>query len=226
MFIKSILFIILILIVEYFTLGKIFWFTQIFFFNPKSKKLVLTFDDGPHPKFTEEVMGILKKYKIKATFFVCGKESEENPEIIRKLIADGHEIGNHSWNHLKMIFKSPKRIEQEIVQTDNLLRKLGVKGKIYFRPPFMRFLFITPIVVAKLKKKMVLWNIPTKDYKAKSVEEISKRVFDKCTNGGIIVMHDGRADRTLSVKALDKIVPELLEKGYEFTLLSEYLNYQ
>ncbi len=224
MFIILILIIISLLMIEYFSLGKIFWFAQIIFFNPKSKKLVLTFDDGPDPKFTRDVMQILGKYNIKATFFVCGKESEENPEIIKELVANGHEVGNHSWNHINMIFKSPKRIKKEIEQTDNLLRELGVKGEIYFRTPFMRFFIITPIIAAKLKKKIILWNIPTKDYKAKGVDGISKRIFNKCKNGGIIVMHDGRADRSLSVKALEEIVPQLLEKGHEFSSLSDYLN--
>ena len=73
------------------------------------------------------------------------------------MVANGHEVGNHSWNHVNMIFKSPKRIKKEIEQTDNLLRELGVKGEIYFRTPFMRFFIITPIIAAKLKKKIILF---------------------------------------------------------------------
>jgi len=223
MYIIIIAMIVLVLALEYIILGKCFWFTEIIFYNPHSKKLVLTFDDGPHPIYTREVMGILRKYNLPATFFVCGKESELHPEIIKELIEVGHEIGNHSWNHKNMIFKTPKKIRKELARTDQLLRNLGVKGDIHFRPPFTRFFIVTPLIAATMKKKLFLWNIPSKDYRSKSVDEIVGRILKRVKKGGIIVMHDGRADRSLSVQALERLLPILIQRGFEFTTCSEYL---
>ncbi|MCK4957022.1 MAG: polysaccharide deacetylase family protein [Candidatus Cloacimonetes bacterium] len=215
---------VLVCVIEYLTLGSIYYFIEIVFFRRKSKVIALTFDDGPDPVFSREILKLLKQYKVKATFFVCGKQSQKYPEVISQMVREGHEIGNHSVNHRQMIFKKPSTIYAEIMQTDEILKKLGVQDKLYFRPPFGRYLLITPLLLAKLKKKMIMWNIPSKDYKAKSADEIIRRVLKNAKKGGIIVMHDGRADRSKSVKALAQIIPELLAKGFTFQTIDEYIN--
>ena len=224
MLIIIILLVALVFALEYFSRGSIWWFSEIIFFRRQPQTIVLTFDDGPDPRYTTEIIEILKKYQIRATFFVCGKESSQHPEIIEALLAAGHEIGNHGWNHLNMIFKTPTKIRREIVETDNLLRDLGVRGKIHFRPPFTRMFLLTPIIAAKLHKKIFLWNIPSKDFKARSVAEIVENVLKKSKQGGIIVMHDGRGDRQKSVEALRIIIPELLKREFIFQTCSQYLD--
>jgi len=209
--------------VEYLSKGSIWWFTEIIFFRHKPQSLALTFDDGPDPKFTPQILQVLKEHKIQATFFVCGKESAQQPELIKQILAEGHEIGNHGWHHLNMVFKSPAKIRSEIAKTDQLLKELGVEEPIHFRPPFTRMFLITPMIAAQMQKKIFLWNIASKDYKAKSVSQIVQNVRQGSAKGGIIVMHDGRADRQKSVDALKIIIPELLKRNFRFQTCSQYL---
>lgn len=218
-----ILVMLLLFAVEYLSKGSIWWFTEIIFFRPKPQTLALTFDDGPDPKFTPQILQILREYRIPATFFVCGKESKQYPQLIRQILAEGHEIGNHGWNHLNMVFKKPDKIRSEIDKTDQLLKSLGAEEPIHFRPPFTRMFLITPLIAAKMHKKIFLWNIASKDYKAKSSDQIVQNVLQRSSKGGIIVMHDGRADRQKSVDALKKIVPELLQRNFCFQTCTQYL---
>lgn len=223
MYITIFILMLLIFAIEYLSIGSIYFFSEIIFFRRKPRTICLTFDDGPNPIYTKEIIDFLDSYQIRATFFVCGKEASENSELIKELVEKGHEIGNHGWNHLNMIFKSPITIRSEIEKTDKLLRNLDVKGQIHFRPPFTRMFLITPYIAMRMRKKIFLWNIPSKDYKAKNVTQIINKVMKKAIKGGIIVMHDGRADRSKSLEALKIIVPLLVEKHFKFETCSDYI---
>ncbi len=100
------------------------------------KVVALTFDDGPQPEYTQELLGILEAHKIKATFYLVGKNVERHFDETTAIINAGHEIGNHSWSHPRMVFKSQKFIAEEIESTDKVIRAAGQLGEIYFRPPF------------------------------------------------------------------------------------------
>ncbi len=198
----------------------------------KEKLAALTFDDGPHPEFTIELLDIFKENGIKATFFVTGKNIEKYKMIIRRMIAEGHELGNHTYSHKNLIFKKKSMIFEEIERTDKLLRDLGVKGDIFFRPPYGRILFAAAAVLASLNKKVIMWNIPTKDYKENDPDIILKRIYKRIKPGSIIELHDcgveragKKIDRQATINAVKILINELPKRGYEFRTVSELIKY-
>ena len=198
----------------------------------KKKQVALTFDDGPHPVFTNKLLILFKEKGIKATFFVTGSNIEKHKKIVTRMIAEGHELGNHSYSHKNLIFKKKSMIKEEIQRTDNLLRELGVKGEIHFRPPFGRLLFAASSVLGALNKKVIMWNVPTKDYKVNDPNVILKRIYKRVKPGSIIVLHDSGIkrpgkiiDRQATIKAVQILIDELPKKGYEFRTISELIKY-
>ncbi len=201
----------------------------IFGIKTKEKILALTFDDGPHPVFTLELLKLLAEFNVKATFFVSGKNVEQHKDIVKQIVANGHELGNHAYSHRNLIFKTTSFIRNEIEKTDDLIRSCGVDAPVIVRPPFGRFLISALYVFYKLKKKIILWNIPTKDYKATNSEQIISKVYRNLKPGGIIVMHDAGkdnslVDRSISLQAVRILVNDLPIKGYRFVTIQELLS--
>ncbi len=197
----------------------------------QKKQIALTFDDGPHPEFTVKLLDLFKEKGIKATFFVTGKNIEVQKNIISRMIKEGHELGNHSYSHKNLIFKKKSIIREEILKTDDLLRELGVKGKILFRPPFGRLLFTASSVLASLNKNVLMWNVPTKDYKETDPEVILKRIYKRIKPGSIIILHDSGVERIgkkikreATISAVKSLLDELPRKGYKFKTVSELIN--
>ena len=195
------------------------------------KQVALTFDDGPHPEFTIELLDLFNKEGIKATFFVTGNNIENNKNIIRRMIKEGHELANHSYSHKNLIFKKKSFIKEEIDKTDNLLREIGVKGEILFRPPFGRILFTAAYVLASLNKKVIMWNVPTKDFKTTDTDVILKRIYKQIKPGSIIVLHDSgierngnKIDRSATISAVKTLINKLPKMGYKFKTVSELVN--
>lgn len=195
------------------------------------KLIALTFDDGPHPVFTINLLDIFKEKGIKATFFVTGNSIVKHKNIVRRMIAEGHELGNHSFSHINLIFKKKSIIREEIEKTDRLLRELGVKDEIHFRPPFGRLLFAASSVLVSLNKKVIMWNVPTKDFKENDPHIILNRIYKRIKPGSIIVLHDSgverpgkKIDRQATINAVKVLIEELPNKGYEFRTVSELIN--
>ena len=170
-----------------------------------------------------KILDILERNKIKATFFITGKKASEHPELIKMIVLKGNEVGNHSFSHKSLIFKSASFILNEIEQTDVILRKLGVKESTHFRPPYGRMLLITFTIILRLRKKVILWDNNPKDYKCSSSDEIVNKVLKKLKPGSIIVLHDGGSDRTNTIEAVEVIISELLKRGYKFKTISELI---
>ncbi|HEY9614850.1 polysaccharide deacetylase family protein [Allocoleopsis sp.] len=187
------------------------------------KVIALTYDDGPNPPYTNQLVDLLQRHQIQATFFVVGKTIEKHPETLRLLLSKGHEIGNHSYSHKPLLFKKPGFIWSEIEKTDKILRQLGVKEEIHFRAPYGRKLIILPYFLAKLRKKNILWDIDSKDYEASNPEDIESYVLERVHPGSIILMHDGGGDRSRTVVATEKLIEKLKEKGYGFKTVSELM---
>ncbi|MCK5051517.1 MAG: polysaccharide deacetylase family protein [Candidatus Cloacimonetes bacterium] len=195
------------------------------------KLVALTFDDGPHPLFTTELLDLFKEKGIKATFFVTGSGIKKHQKIVIRMITEGHELGNHSYSHKNLIFKKKSTIRNEIKKTDVLLRGLGVKGDIHFRPPFGRILFVASSVLASLNKKVIMWNVPTKDFKENDPNVILKRIYKRIKPGSIMVLHDSgierhgkKIDRKATINAVKVLIDELPKKGYKFRTVSELIN--
>jgi peptidoglycan/xylan/chitin deacetylase (PgdA/CDA1 family) len=165
----------------------------------------------------------LERNQIKATFFVVGNIIEKHPATVRLVISKGHELGNHSYSHQKMISENPSFIRSEIEKTDQLLRQLGVKEEIHFRAPYGRKFLVLPYVLAKMNKKNILWNVNPNDYKALNSEVIENYVLEHVTPGSIILLHDGGGDRSPTVAATESLIKKLGERGYTFKTVSELM---
>lgn len=191
--------------------------------DTKEKVVALTYDDGPNPPYTNQLIGILERNQIKATFFVIGNIIEKHPATVRLVLSKGHELGNHSYSHQKMTSENPSFIRSEIEKTDQLLRQLGVKEEIHFRAPYGRKLFVLPYLLAKMNKKNILWNVNPHDYKAMNSEVIENYVLEHVTPGSIILLHDGGGDRSRTVAATESLIKKLGERGYTFKTVSELM---
>lgn len=191
--------------------------------DTKEKVVALTYDDGPNPPYTNQLIGILERNQIKATFFVVGNIIEKHRATVRLVLSKGHELGNHSYSHQKMTSENPSFIRSEIEKTDQLLRQLGVKEEIHFRAPYGRKFLVLPYLLAKMNKKNILWNVNPNDYKAPSSEVIENYVLEHVTPGSIILLHDGGGDRSGTVTATESLIKKLGERGYRFKTVSELM---
>jgi peptidoglycan/xylan/chitin deacetylase (PgdA/CDA1 family) len=187
--------------------------------------VALTFDDGPTARYTEEVLAILREEGVKATFFVVGQALERNPAECQKIVADGHELGNHSTSHQRLVFKSYPFIRQEIEQTDQLIRRCGYGGDIQFRPPYGKKLVLLPYYLSRTGRKSIFWDVgPESDRDvAADADEIVDDVLEHTRPGSIILLHVMYESRAASRQALPRIIQGLQARGYRFVTVSELL---
>ncbi|AFZ03827.1 polysaccharide deacetylase family protein [Calothrix sp. PCC 6303] len=188
--------------------------------------VALTYDDGPNPEYTVKLINLLDNLGVKATFFAIGKEIQAHPQVIKQLVASGHEVGNHSYSHQKMIWKTPKFLLKEINKTDELLRELGVKNEILFRAPFGFKRLTLPYILKQQKKKNILWSLDPKDYQESDPEIIANRILENIKPGTIILLHDGGGDRTATINATRIVINRLQAEGYRFLTVSQLLQTQ
>ena len=186
----------------------------------KEKVFALTFDDGPFPRYTREVLAILRENHIRATFFMIGKMVREFPKIAHAVQADGHVIGNHSWAHPA----APRAPQAEVRDTDAILEKtLGVEP-VLFRPPYGILDNGLAKVAEQDKQTVVLWNSVGADWSKKATTgSIASQIIKMARPGGIALLHDGGGDRSATVAALPRIIRELSAKGYRFVTVPELL---
>src|SRR5262245_59261430 len=194
--------------------------------NTRQKAVALTFDDGPTPGVTEEVLSILNQEDVKATFFVIGADLERNLEEGRKIAAAGHELGNHSYSHERMVLKTPSFIESEIGRTDQLIRQAGYQSAIHFRPPYGKKLFLLPLFLARTSRKTITWDVEPDSYPeiAADSSKIVAHTLEKTRPGSIILLHVMYKNRGESLKAVKGIVTGLKGNGYSFKTVSQMLD--
>lgn len=193
----------------------------------KQKVIALSFDDGPHPKYTIEILDILKEYDIKATFFVLGMHAEKYPEIIKRQVEEGHEIGNHSYSHINMRKATKKQIREEFEKTQEIIYSIAKIRPKVFRPPYGNYNRDVIEIISSDDIPIVLWTFyqDSKDWSNPGVDSIVNTTLSKVQNGDIILFHDFvYKNESHTVEALKIIIPELLNKGYKFVTISELLN--
>lgn len=197
------------------------------------KKLVLTFDDGPSPIYTEKMLDILKEENIKATFFVVAKNAIEMPEIIARMKQDGHCVALHSLEHRHAFLCGYHYMKNDFCESLKILKKLNCNIH-YFRPPWgVRNLF-THKFVKQHNLHMVLWDIMAGDWKARTTPEMITDTIDKkAFDGAVICLHDGcekyggaKGAPLHTITALKSVIPHMKEKGYEFVTVEEYYHYE
>lgn len=180
-----------------------------------AKTVALTFDDGPHEPNTAKVLDVLKKHDVKAAFFIIGKHIKGHEALMQRLVAEGHQIGNHSFSHHNLFdLWSTKKITQDVQQCQNLIEQY--QSANLFRPPYG---VTTPNIRRALKTlnlRSIGWNIRSYDTSAGSISQVKDRIMKQLKPGAIILLHD-RLD--LAPGLLEALIPELKGHGYNFSLL-------
>ncbi len=201
--------------------NDIFWDVRI-----PEKALALTFDDGPHPIFTPQILDILEAHDAKATFFVVGKQAVKFPEIIKRIADGGNEIANHTYNHPWVNHISDKNLLAEIEKTHQLITEITGMEPVLFRPPGGYYNKRIVESVRQTNYKIILWSFTqdTKDWSNPGVSAIVSHVLDNAKSGDIIILHDFGGNRTQTIDALEIILPGLKEKGFEMVTVSELLD--
>lgn len=179
-----------------------------------SKVAYLTFDDGPSPVYTSQVLWLLDKYEAKATFFMIGKSAKANPKVVREVRAGGHAIGNHTYSHPWLNKLSASEIRWQLRAADQVLGRTTC-----MRPPGGFVNHTVRSVVDREGKSMVMWNVDTSDWRRPGASAIAQTAIDKTRPGSVVLMHDGGGDRSQTVKALAKVLRTLKAEGYSFETL-------
>ncbi|MED0903227.1 glycosyl transferase family 2 [Bacillus cereus] len=201
--------------------------------KPKGKQVALTFDDGPDPKYTPEILDILKEYKIKAAFFVLGENAQLNPSIVKRIYDEGHEIGNHTFKHPNVADTSLLRTKVELNTTQRLIQEITGHSTVLFRPPYEADANpdssneILPILRAQnMNYTMVAEEVDPEDWATPSTNELVKRTLNPIYKGegNVILLHDAGGNRTHTVEALPMIIKDLKKNGYRFVTIADLMN--
>ena len=180
-------------------------------------EVALTFDDGPSPKYTPLLLDGLKERNVRATFFLLGKNVKENQELVQRMQAEGHLLGNHTYNHVQLNKIPETTARQEILKTNNEIYEATGKYPEYMRPPYGAWKKNMELCVEMLP---VFWDIDTLDWKSQNVDAILKAAGEEPEDGSIILMHD---EYQTSVEAALLLIDRLKEKGYEFVTVDHLI---
>jgi peptidoglycan-N-acetylglucosamine deacetylase len=193
--------------------------------DTQDRVVALTFDDGPTPEFTPRVLAILRREGVAATFFVTGSELEGNPGLGRQIVDAGHELGNHSYSHPRMIGRSYAFVKDEVERTDALIRAAGHHRPIHFRAPYSKKFLVLPYYLGRTGKTLISCDLEPDSYPEVTAEasRIVKHVRDGVRPGSIILLHVMYPSRRTSLEAVPGILRELREDGYRFVTVSELL---
>lgn len=197
--------------------------------DTNEKIVALTFDDCPNQNL-ESLLNVLSENDVYATFFIPGNCIEKDPETIKSIVNAGHSIGNHSYSHKRMIFKSTDFIAEEIEKTNELIRSVGYSGEITFRPPNGKKLILLPLYLKQNNIKTIMWNIEPDTYnQAKTPEDYAIYTEDYINNniseGSIILLHPFCELCAGNITALETVIPHLKGAGYRFVTIDEVIKY-
>lgn len=195
----------------------------------EGSRIALTFDDGPAPPYTENILNILREKKVPATFFVCGLNVERHPEIVHRIVQEGHQLGNHTFSHPSLFLRSQRRIGEEIDRAQAAIEKASGTRPAIFRPPYGARTPGLMQVLSARSLKLVMWSAMGHDWKL-SKEGIVRSVLRALRPGAVILLHDGRGtdetsrvDRSETEAALPEIIDQARESGFVFVPLAEFL---
>ncbi|MGN7455961.1 polysaccharide deacetylase family protein [Paenibacillus pasadenensis] len=170
--------------------------------------IALTFDDGPDPEFTPRVLELLARYGAKATFFLLGMRAAEQPELAARIAAEGHEIGNHTWLHPDLTAEPEETARREIGQAQQLLERLSGRAPVLFRSPYGTYDDRLLELAGELGFGFCLWSVDTEDWRLPGADALTERL-SRARPGDVVLMHDAGGDRSQTVEALERALPEL-----------------
>ena len=199
-------------------------YPNILWFGDESHyEIALTFDDGPHPKDTPQVLNTLAKYDIHATFFLVGRYVEKYPNLVKQIYQSGHQLGVHGYRHRPFPLENPATLQTQLDRTRNAIANAcGISPETIkdLRPPYGAFTLKTAAMLAAWGYRLVLWNnIPP--HWMQPVSWTIKQVLDQIHPGSIIVLHDGHGHGTKVAQILDIIIPKLKAQGYDFVTIGQ-----
>lgn len=179
--------------------------------------IALTFDDGPSSLTTPELLDGLKERGARATFFVLGMEAEKEPELLRRIQAEGHQVAQHTYSHVKLNEISDAALTEELTKTNEILLDILGEGDYWLRPPYG---LIREAQCALVNVPLITWSVDSEDWKLREKEAVSRRVLEEAKSGDIILMHD---IHPTTVHAALTIVDELQAQGYTFLTVQELM---
>jgi peptidoglycan/xylan/chitin deacetylase (PgdA/CDA1 family) len=192
-------------------------------FRPGGHYILLTFDDGPHPVLTPKLLDLLKAKKVRCTFFVQGTKAMDYPEILKRMVSEGHEVASHGWAHTSITQLSKEDLKQQLHQTSKVIEDTVKKRPAAFRPPNGNTnATLNAHVTGEQNMKVVLWNLDSLDWENKDAATISKSILTRAKPGDVILAHDTSPEM---VKAAESLIDGLVKEGYELLTVSEMLSF-
>jgi peptidoglycan/xylan/chitin deacetylase (PgdA/CDA1 family) len=205
------------------------WYGRTFIGLPRpSRKLALTFDDGPNDPYTAQLLEVLARHNVKATFFMLGQFVHMRPQLARAVAEAGHVIGNHTFTHPNLIFLSKNRVKAEIEKCRSALTGAVGQHSSLFRPPFGGRRPASLRMARALGLEPVMWNVPGFDWKAASADYIEQRIASRVRGGDVILLHDGGheqlgMDRSRTISATERVIVRFQAQGYEFVTIPQMM---
>jgi peptidoglycan/xylan/chitin deacetylase (PgdA/CDA1 family) len=186
-------------------------------------EIALTFDDGPYPYYTAQILSILQRYQVHATFFCVGKNVQNYPLLVQQEYAAGHAIGNHTWDHADLTRLSRLGIQREITSASTMIQHtIGVSPTL-LRPPYGAITVSVRAQIVQLHLIPVMWSVDTRDWQRPGANAIIQAVLIHASDGGIVLMHDGGGNRLQTVAALPSIIEGLRQHGYDLVTVPQLL---
>lgn len=183
------------------------------------KVVALTFDDGPTEK-VNKILPLLDQYNAKATFFLIGSDIADHSEEAKKIAEAGHQIGNHTYSHERMVFKTPSFVKEELEKTDELIRQAGFEGEIDFRPPFGKKLVVLPFNLKQRGTETIMWDLEPDTYYTTAEEKV-EYIVNNIKPGSIILMHPMFDQTGMQLQVIEETLQQLTDDGYSFVTVDE-----
>jgi peptidoglycan/xylan/chitin deacetylase (PgdA/CDA1 family) len=205
------------------------WYGKTFIGLPRgARQIALTYDDGPNDIVTERLLDVLAHHNVRATFFLIGRYVRQRPQIARAIAASGHVIGNHTFTHPLLTFKSENEIRQQLVQCQAAIEDVIGERSRLFRPPFGGRRPAVLRIARELGLHPIMWNVTGYDWNAPPAPVIEKKVADQIRGGEVILLHDGGhkqigADRSQTVLATDHLIEHYKKEGYSFVTIPQMM---
>ncbi|WP_189766099.1 polysaccharide deacetylase family protein [Streptomyces xanthochromogenes] len=179
------------------------------------RSMVLTFDDGPDPRYTPGILKTLREHDVRAVFFLCGEMATDNRDLVREMRDDGHVVGNHTWTHPQLNKTASALIRSEIGRTSEVIEQTLGEAPQWFRAPYGAWNRNVFEIQAEMGMEPLAWTVDTLDWTTPGTPTIISRVLEGAAPGVVVLSHDAGGDRSQSVAALRTYLPELLKQGYE-----------
>jgi len=184
----------------------------------RGRTMVLTFDDGPDPRYTPHILDTLAEHDVRAMFFVCGEMAVDNQDLLARMADEGHVVGNHTWSHPLLTRLTRSRIRSEMERTSDVIEDAYGERPEWFRAPYGAWNRAAFQLGAELGMEPLAWTVDTLDWTTPGTRSIVGRVEHGAAPGVVVLSHDAGGDRSQSVRALRDYLPQLLDSGYHITV--------